>query len=283
MAVPRGKRDRAEDSGRTTTTPGRSGSAHDGTPHGRSLRTARASRPVLTVDPLSWPGYDDQLAAARQRTGQPEAVTCEVEVVGGVEVMAIRWDFGFLGGSVGSVTGATVADGFERATRGRLPVILVTATGGSRMQEGMASLVQMPAVVVAQRAHARAGLLQVAVLGHPTTGGVFASFGNLAHVTLVVDGATIGFAGPRVAEAMAGRPLPAGSHTATGALAAGLADAAVGADGVDDALSRILAWTRPNDRAPVAVSASAPGGASEDPWDAVQRSRASDRARAEAF
>jgi acetyl-CoA carboxylase carboxyl transferase subunit beta len=150
------------------------------------------------------------------------------------------------------------------------------------MQEGMASLVQMPAAVVAQRAHAAAGLLQVAVFGHPTTGGVFASFANLADVSLAVDGATMGFAGPRVAEALAGAPLPSGSHTARGALAAGLVDAVV--DEADQArmVTEILRWSLPSNAAPVPEPPRADG-ARVAPWEAVEQSRATDRPRARAF
>jgi acetyl-CoA carboxylase carboxyl transferase subunit beta len=118
------------------------------------------------------------------------------------------------------------------------------------------------------------------VLAHPTTGGVFASFANLAHVVLAVRGATIGFAGPRVAEALAGSPLPQGSHTAAGALAAGLVDEVVDEADVTDAVARILAWTKPAEPAEVAAVAS-PADAEDrtDPWVEVERSRAPDRAR----
>lgn len=236
----------------------------------------------MTTDPLSWPGYPDQVAAATQRAGVDEAVTVAREAFGDAEAVTVRWHFDFLGGSVGSEAGQRIADAYDLARKQGLPVVLVTATGGSRMQEGMASLVQMPAAVVAQRAHAAAGLLQVSVFGHPTTGGVFASFANLADVALAVAGATIGFAGPRVAEALAGAPLPSGSHTAQGALAGGLVDAIVGERDLEPSVADILRWSLPTDAEPV-PHVPAGDGSRVDAWEAVNQSRARDRARARAF
>jgi acetyl-CoA carboxylase carboxyl transferase beta subunit len=245
-------------------------------------------------DPLRWPGYDDARGAARTRTGANESVTVRTGALRGTDLLlvAVAWDFGFLGGSMGSAAGARIAAAYDAATAARLPIVLLTATGGARMQEGMASLVQMASTTAAQAAHADAGLLQIAVLRHPTTGGVFASHANLADLIIAEPGATIGFAGPRVSAAMTGGPLPSGSHTATGAHAAGLVDAVVERPGIVRYLAAVLLWSTGvrEDRAvqPAWVSGVVvdsfpslpPPQPPGDAWAEVQRARATDRARA---
>ena len=177
---------------------------------------------AASSDPLDWPGYAAEHADTRARTGVDESVVTTVGRLAGsaVEVVAVAWDFGFFGGSMGVIAGQRIAAAYDTARERGLPVVLLPSTGGARMQEGMAALVQMAATTVAATRHADAGLLSVAVLRDPTTGGVFASHANLADVVLAEPGATIGFAGPRVAAAMTGGPLPEGSHTARGARAA---------------------------------------------------------------
>ncbi|MFT6804498.1 MAG: acetyl-CoA carboxylase beta subunit, partial [Nitriliruptoraceae bacterium] len=106
-------------------------------------------------DPLRWPGYDDARAGARTRTGAYESVTVRTGALRGTDLLlvAVAWDFGFLGGSMGSAAGARIAAAYDAATAARLPIVLLTATGGARMQEGMASLVQMASTTAAQAAH----------------------------------------------------------------------------------------------------------------------------------
>ena len=238
-------------------------------------------------DPLAWPDYPARRELVRDRTGHTESVLLREGVVrdGATRCVAIVWDFGFFGGSMGVVAGQRIAAGYDHARRRGLPVLLLPATGGARMQEGMASLVQMAATVAAQQDHRDAGLLQVAVLRNPTTGGPFASHLNLADVLVAEPGATIGFAGPRVAAALAGGDLPDGSHTAEGALASGLVDAVVARPDLPATVESVLAWGRPTvpsdpprrRREPRAV-APAP-----DPWEAVTAARAPDRPRAGAY
>lgn len=245
--------------------------------------------PAGRPDPLGWPGYDDLRERADAEAEADESVVVVRGHVGGApdgaagpEAVVVAWDFAFLGGSMGSVAGARIAAAYDAAREAGLPVLLLPSTGGARMQEGMASLVQMASSVAARSAHADAGLLQVAVLRDPTTGGVFASHANLADVVLAEPGATIGFAGPRVSEAVTGGALPPGSHTARGALAAGLVDAVVSRADLPRALARLLAW--PVDRRPRPVSV--PGGdrtPPADPWTEVERARAPDRLRAPAM
>lgn len=240
--------------------------------------------PAHTDDPLDWEGYHQQITEARETTGIDEAVIAVRGPVAGdgPPAVFVAWDFRFLGGSMGAATGERISMAVERATEDGLPVVLLPATGGARMQEGMASLVQMAATAVAMRRHAAAGLLRVSVLRDPTTGGVFASHANLTDVAFAEPGATIGFAGPRVAEAMTDGPLPSGSHTAEGARAAGLVDDVVPIDELADRLRALLSWpgvadphgleVPDGDRLPVG-----------DAWEQVQRARADDRARADAF
>ncbi len=242
--------------------------------------------PAGRPDPLGWPDYDALRDRADERAEADESVVVVHGRVGGPDgppAIVVAWDFAFLGGSMGSVAGARITTAYDIAREEGLPVLLLPSTGGARMQEGMASLVQMAATTAAARAHAAAGLLQVTVLRDPTTGGVFASHANLAHVLLAEPGATIGFAGPRVSEAMTGGPLPSGSHTARGAQASGLVDAVVPRPDLPVMLARLLAW--PGDRG-AADAAAPPDGDRlpvEDAWTEVTRARADDRARTPAF
>lgn len=152
------------------------------------------------------------------------------------------------------------------------------------MQEGMASLVQMAATTAAAAAHGKAGLLQLAVLRSPTTGGPFASHVNQADVIVAEPGATIGFAGPRVATALSDGDLPAGSHTAEGALSHGLVDAVVARPEVPAFIERAAAWglsrVAPTSEVhPRPLPTTIPSGA----WEQVQLARSTHRARAAAF
>ncbi len=229
-------------------------------------------------DPLGWPDYDELRSEARERTGADESVTVVRGRVGGSEAVVVGWDFGFLGGSMGTVAGQRIAGAYDAAAAAGLPVVLLPSTGGARMQEGMASLVQMAATTAAATAHPH---LQIAVLRDPTTGGVFASHANLADVVLAEPNATIGFAGPRVAEAMTDGPLPSGSHTARGAHAAGLVDAVVARPDLPAVLGDLLAFHREAQPEPVDPPVGPPPtDASVAAWDEVQRARAADRPRA---
>jgi acetyl-CoA carboxylase carboxyl transferase subunit beta len=166
-------------------------------------------------DPLAFPGYapPDEESVVTGRT------------VAGYALVQGRFDV--LGGSMGAAHGERVVRAYRRATDERLPVVVVTSSGGARMQEGMVSLIQMSRTAAAAQAHAAGGLLQVAVHRSPTTGGVFASYSSLADVRAAEPGALIGFAGPRVVELTTGEKLPEGSHSAESAHAAGLVDAVI--------------------------------------------------------
>lgn len=178
-----------------------------------------------TDGPLGFPGYDDARAAAAARSDADEAVTTGTGDVGGHRVAYVVSVFAHLGGSMSTAVGERVATAFERARAQGLPVLTVISSGGARMHEGMAALVQMPKTIVAATAHAEAGLVHVVCACDPTTGGMWASFASLGDVVIAEDDATVAFAGPRVAAAALGRPLAEGTGTAAAAFAAGLVDA----------------------------------------------------------
>ncbi len=172
-------------------------------------------------DPLHWPGYADAL----HRLPPGDSVVTGRAVAGTARYVVIAGRFDVLGGSMGAVHGERVVRAYRRAALERLPVVVLTSTGGARLQEGMVALAQMARTAAAARAHARAGLLSLAVLRPPTTGGVLASYASLTDLRAAEPGATIGFAGPRVVEVVTGTPLPTSSHTAGSAYRAGLVDA----------------------------------------------------------
>ena len=148
--------------------------------------------------PLGWPGYAGTLARARAATGTAEAVVCGTGLVGDTRSVIISFDFRFVGGSVGSRTGDLVCAALDEARRSRLPVVSLIATGGSRMQEGMHSLRQLARITAGCARNRAAGIAHVAVLRHPTTGGIWATLGSGADVIVGVRGATVAFAGRRV-------------------------------------------------------------------------------------
>ncbi|MFP5351857.1 MAG: carboxyl transferase domain-containing protein [Actinomycetota bacterium] len=228
-------------------------------------------------DPLGYPGYGDALAAAAERAKADESVVTGMATIEGHRVELAAFQFDFLGGSMGEVAGERLARAMEMAAKRRVPFVLRTATGGARMQEGMRSLIQMPKVVSARMLLADAHEAFIAVLGHPTTGGVFASLGSLADVTLAEDNATIGFAGPRVAESFTGSPLPKDSHTSSSALSHGLVDAVIDRASMRTAVGEVLDCLAP------AVSRSAGADQPEisdteiDAWEALQRARSPQR------
>lgn len=172
---------------------------------------------------LGFPGYDEKLRRARSEAGNDEVV-CGVCRIGGFPCCIFAMEPAFLMGSMGSVVGEKITRLFEFAARHRLPVVGFTVSGGARMQEGILSLMQMAKTSGAVRRHSDAGLLYVAVLTNPTTGGVTASFAMEADIILAEPGALIGFAGPRVIEQTIRRKLPEGFQRAEFLLQKGFVD-----------------------------------------------------------
>jgi acyl-CoA carboxylase subunit beta len=228
-------------------------------------------------DPLGWPGYSDALQHARESSGGAESVIAGSGTIGGHRVEAAFFDFSFFGGSMGEVAGERLATALERAASRQVPLVLRTETGGARLQEGMPALKQMPKTVVARSALATAHQPLIAVLANPTTGGVLASIASLGDITVIEADATVGFAGPRVAERFTGTPLDGKSHSATTAFNHGLVDELVTNEDLRSYLAGVLgvlAADRPQPvQPPIAPAAQEP----VDAWDAVQSARALDR------
>lgn len=159
---------------------------------------------------LDFPGYDEKLNKALETNEKNEAVTCGTCTIGGHKAALFVMDSTFMMGSMGTVVGEKITRLFEFALNEQLPVVGVTASGGARMQEGIFSLMQMAKVSGAVKRHSDAGLLYIAVLTDPTTGGITASFAMEGDVTIAEPNALVGFAGSRVVEQTTGRALPKG-------------------------------------------------------------------------
>ncbi|MBQ1109838.1 carboxyl transferase domain-containing protein [Streptomyces sp. 404i] len=181
------------------------------------------SHPLPPDGPLGWAGYDAARERAGTRTGEEESVVYGTGVVGDRACVLLAFEFGFLGGSLGRLTGDRLAAAYELALTRRLPLLALVATGGSRMQEGMVALTQLQRVAAASTRLRAVGLPQIAVVRDPTTGGGWATVGAGADVVLALPGAQVGFAGSRV------RPADADPHaySAEGQFAAGQVDAVV--------------------------------------------------------
>ena len=198
-----------------------------------------------TMDPLGFKDtkkYRDRVRAAAQKTGTGEAVVTGVGRIGDQPAVLCAFEFGFLGGSMGSVVGEKLARAIELASVRQLPVVIVSASGGARMQEGILSLMQMAKTSAALHRLAERRLPFISVLTDPTTGGVTASFAMLGDVILAEPRALIGFAGPRVITETIRQPLPEGFQRSEFLLAHGQIDAIVDRRELKETLRRILAF-----------------------------------------
>ena len=172
---------------------------------------------VLPTDPLEFvdtESYKDRLARAHEKTGLDEAVITGIATIEGHKVATAVMDFDFMGGSMGSVVGEKVTRIVEKAIELRLPVLVVTSSGGARMQESALSLMQMAKTSCAVSRLDDEGLLYINLLTEPTFGGVTASFGMLGDIIIAEQGARIGFAGRRVIEQTIRQKLPSDFQTA---------------------------------------------------------------------
>jgi acetyl-CoA carboxylase carboxyl transferase subunit beta len=169
------------------------------------------------VDPLQFAAnttYASKLEQSVAQTGYKEAISCGTALVGSHRVGLGVMDFHFLAATMGSVVGEKVARLFERCSADRLPVVISCASGGARVQEGVFSLMQMAKTSAAIARHGESGLAYVALLTHPTTAGVMASFATLGDLILAEAGAMIGFTGPRVIKETTQQELPPGFQRA---------------------------------------------------------------------
>ena len=195
------------------------------------------------ADPLEFVDskpYADRLAAARIKTGLRDAVVWGTARLDGRRVAVGIFDFRFMGGSMGSVVGEKLARCFETALAERIPVIVVSASGGARMQEGTLSLLQLAKTTAPLVALDEDGIPFISVLTDPTTGGVLASFASLGDVILAEPKALIGFAGARVASGTVGEELPEGFQTAEFLLEHGFVDGVVPRAELRGTLARLL-------------------------------------------
>ncbi len=195
---------------------------------------------LSTRDPLNFPGYGDKIVKTQLQTGLVDGVVTVRGNINGQAVMVGVMDASFFMGSMGTTIGEKLARLFERAIEEQLPVILFTASGGARMQEGIFSLMQMAKVSAAVAKHSAAGLLYITILTDPTTGGVTASFAMLGDIILAEPGALIGFAGPRVIEQTIGQKLPEGFQRAEFLLEHGFVDRIVSREQLKETLGTLL-------------------------------------------
>jgi acetyl-CoA carboxylase carboxyl transferase subunit beta len=204
--------------------------------------------PVTGGDPLGFPEYADKLKAARKKTGMDDAVVTGTGKLGGVDVALGVTDFAFMGGSMGSVVGEELTRLIELATRERLPLILVSGSGGgARMQEAILSLMQMAKTSAALARLGRAGLPYISVMTHPTGGGVTASWAILGDLNVAEPGALIMFAGARVIEQTIRQRLPKDFQRAEFLQEHGVVDRVVHRHKLKETLALMLAYLRPRD------------------------------------
>lgn len=182
------------------------------------------------VDPLGFVDskpYTTRIELARKKTGRNDAFISASAKMGDVDVEIGCFDFAYMGGSMGSVVGELVTRLYERAAENGRPAIVISASGGARMQEGVLSLMQMAKTSAALARLQDKGLPYISLLTHPTTGGVAASFSMLGDLIIAEPGALIGFAGPRVIQQTIGEQLPEGFQTSEYLLEHGMLDAII--------------------------------------------------------
>jgi acyl-CoA carboxylase subunit beta len=265
---------------------------------------ARALRD-LVLDPGSYKSWDSpitlgdlpepyaaELARAAERTRQDESVTTGEGQLRGRRVAVIAGEFGFLAGSIGVAAADRLISAVERATEEGLPLLAAPVSGGTRMQEGTVAFLQMIGITAAIARHKEAGLPYLVYLRDPTFGGVLASWGSLGHVTIAEPGASIGFLGPRVYQALYGEPFPEGVQTAEHLAEHGLIDAVVPHEEIAEVADRALrvlaarqTWhrdvadaERPRPEDGTDAGADGADGADErSAWEVVTASRRADR------
>lgn len=199
------------------------------------------------TDPLSFvdsKSYQKRLEEALHKTGKTSSVVSGECSIDGIAVQLVVFDFSFMGGSLGSVEGEKIVRACNRAIEKRQGVIIISASGGARMQESTFSLMQMAKTSDAVRRHSNTGQLYISVLTHPTTGGVTASFASLGDIVLAEPNALIGFAGPRVIEQTINQKLPEGFQRAEFLEEKGFVDRVVHRSEMKSTLSKLLALHR---------------------------------------
>jgi len=231
------------------------------------------------IDISSLPAdYQTTLRAAAERAGTDESVITGRGTVRGRPVAVVANEFAFLAGSIGREASSRIVSAIRRATSEGIPVLASTASGGTRMQEGTPAFVKMIEISRAIMDHRAAGLPYLVHLRHPTTGGVFASWGSLGHVTVAEPGALIGFLGPRVYQALYGTEFPAGVQLAENLYRHGLVDAVLPPEEVAEIADRALRVICAPRQGLVQPAALPKDPLADVPaWESITRSRRPDR------
>ena len=195
---------------------------------------------IKVTNPLEFPGYEEKLKKAEQKSDLDEGVLCGVGNINSKKVATAIMDSNFMMGSMGSAVGERITRIIEYSTQNKLPLIIFTASGGARMQEGIISLMQMAKTSAAIAKHDEAGLLYISVITNPTTGGVTASFAMLGDIIISEPGAILGFAGRMVIENTINQKLPEDFQSAEFMLEKGFVDDIVDRKNLKNYLSRVL-------------------------------------------
>jgi acetyl-CoA carboxylase carboxyl transferase subunit beta len=200
---------------------------------------------LISANPLGFAGYEEKTAGLREKTGLDDAVVCGRLSIEGHRAMIAVMDFKFFAGSMGSVVGEKITRAIEMAIAEKRGVIIVSASSGARMQEGMLSLMQMAKTCGALARLSEAKLPYISLLTHPTTGGVTASFATIGDINLAEPKCMIGFAGPRVVKETTHQNLPPGFQTAEFMMEHGLIDAIVPRKKLRERLASLLGYMMP--------------------------------------
>lgn len=228
--------------------------------------------------------YRASLEKAAEKSGVDEAVITGSGRIDGRPVAVIVNEFDFLAGSIGSRAADRILDAIGRATAERLPLLASTCSGGTRMQEGTPAFVKMAPIAGALAQHKAVGLPYLAYLRHPTTGGVFASWGSLGHITVAEPAAMTGFLGPRVFEALKGYPFPPGVQVSDRLATRGVIDGVLPAEDLREATAKVLALLLDpptegsRERRPEAGSSTTDDVTKVDIWTNIEATRATTRA-----
>jgi acetyl-CoA carboxylase carboxyl transferase subunit beta len=192
------------------------------------------------MDPLEFPGYKKKLKNSQQKMHMRDAVVYGPAKIGGIPVVFAAMDFGFMGGSMGSVVGEKVARAIRLAYDKGIPLIILSASGGARMQEGILSLMQLAKTSAELALLSQKQIPYVSILTHPTTAGVMASYASLGDIIIAEPGALLGFTGPRVIEQTIGGKLPPGFQRSEFMLEHGLVDIVISRKELRSTLTKIL-------------------------------------------
>jgi acetyl-CoA carboxylase carboxyl transferase subunit beta len=182
---------------------------------------------IRSIDPLGFPEYPQRLKKATTNAGDADAIVTATGMLGGMPINVGAMDFAFMGGSMGSVVGEKISRLGQRSLERKFPLVIISASGGARMQEGVLSLMQMAKASAILSMLAERRIPYISVLTNPTTGGVSASYAMLGDAIVSEPGAVIGFAGPRVIKQTIGQDLPEGFQTAEFLMDHGMLDSVV--------------------------------------------------------